>query len=69
MGRGVNKTRAYIRVIRKRIQRQIGQKFGLFYVLEVVLPESAVCVSGLEQGVRPVGGAGVFEEQEGLEAC
>lgn len=69
MGREVNRTWAYIRVIRKRIQRQLRQKFWVFYVLEIVLSEGAICVSALKQDMRPVGGAGVFEKQESLVAC
>lgn len=39
LGRGV---RAYVRVIRQRIQGQLRQEFWVFYVFEIVLSESAV---------------------------
>lgn len=37
-------------------------------VLQVVFPEGAICISVLEQDMRPVGGVGILEEQEGLPA-
>lgn len=40
----------------------------MFDVLQVVLPETAVRVPVFEQDMRPVGGVGVLEEEEGLPA-
>ena len=35
-------------------------------VLEVVVPERAVCIPRLQEDVRPVGSGSILEEQEGL---
>lgn len=35
-------------------------------ILEIVFSQGAVSVPALEQDMRPVGGAGIFEQQEGL---
>lgn len=56
----------YIGIIGKRIQRQFCQKFRVLDILEIMFSQGAVCVSALEQDMRPVGGAGIFKEQEGL---
>ncbi len=56
----------YLRVVGERVQSQLGELFRVLDVLEVVVAQRAVRVSGFQQDVRPVGGRGILEEQEGL---
>lgn len=60
---------AYIGIICQRIQRELGEEFWMFDVLEIVLPEGAVRVPALQQNMGPVCSVGVFEEKEGLFSC
>lgn len=42
-----NITRAYLGVIRKRIEGKLSQEFRMLDVFKVVLSQGAVCVSAL----------------------
>lgn len=64
-----NTRRAYIGVIRKRVEGLCSQEFRMLDVFKVMLSQGAVGVSALQQDMRPVGGTGVFEEEEGLLVC
>lgn len=57
---------AYIGVVGQRVQGKFGEEFWVLDILEIVFSECTVRIPVFQQDMGPVGGVGVFEEQEGL---